>query len=202
MYRSLASLGFPDYRVADNGSVWSRRMLKRFKYTENGWGKLSPAIVGKGYQDVTLYDTLGRPHRRYVHRLVLEAFRGACPEGMECRHLNGNKTDNRLANLAWGTWYDNNEDRKRHGTYRTASLKGERNPMAVLSRTKIDQVMLLMSQGYNLKSTAERVGVSWGTVKSLVNGNHWRSVLTDEEVAKLQQFHLRNRYKRQPLLTM
>jgi HNH endonuclease/NUMOD4 motif len=30
-----------------------------------------------------------------VHRLVLEAFVGPCPPGQECRHLNGNPSDNR-----------------------------------------------------------------------------------------------------------
>lgn len=65
---------------------------------------------------------------RYVHRLVLEAFVGPCPKGMQCRHLNGIPTDNRLENLRWGTPSEDNYDRVRHGTHqhtkRTHCRKG------------------------------------------------------------------------------
>lgn len=36
-----------------------------------------------------------------VHRLVLETFVGPCPDGMECDHVNRNRSDNRLKNLRW-----------------------------------------------------------------------------------------------------
>ena len=36
-----------------------------------------------------------------VHRLVLETFVGPCPDGMECDHVNRNRSDNRLQNLRW-----------------------------------------------------------------------------------------------------
>ncbi len=51
-----------------------------------------------------------------VHQLVLTAFIGKCPEGMQCRHLNGDKYDNRLENLCWGTARQNARDRVIHGT--------------------------------------------------------------------------------------
>jgi len=38
----------------------------------------------------------------YVHRLVCAAFIGPCPVGMVVRHLNGDRADNRLSNLAYG----------------------------------------------------------------------------------------------------
>lgn len=53
----------------------------------------------------------------FVHRLVLMAFVGECPTGMECCHLNGDAKDNRIENLRWDTHYQNNQDRKRHGKY-------------------------------------------------------------------------------------
>jgi hypothetical protein len=60
-----------------------------------------------------------------VHRLVLEAFVGPAPNGMECCHNNGIAWDNRIENLRWDTHKNNNADRKRHGTYPT----GENHPM-------------------------------------------------------------------------
>jgi hypothetical protein len=38
-----------------------------------------------------------------VHRLVAEAFIGACPEGLEVCHNNGVNTDNRAENLRYDT---------------------------------------------------------------------------------------------------
>lgn len=51
----------------------------------------------------------------YVHRVVLTAFVGPCPDGMEGCHNNGNPTDNRLENLRWGTRSENSRDTVRHG---------------------------------------------------------------------------------------
>lgn len=60
---------------------------------------------------------------RYVHHLVLEAFVGPRPHGMQCRHINGNSLDNRLKNLAWGTPSEDNYDRVRHGTHQHSRRK-------------------------------------------------------------------------------
>jgi hypothetical protein len=53
---------------------------------------------------------------RYVHHLVLEAFVGPRPDGMEACHENGNSLDNRLSNLRWDTHAANMADQRRHGT--------------------------------------------------------------------------------------
>lgn len=50
----------------------------------------------------------------FVHRAMLEAFVGPCPEGMECCHNNGNGLDNRLENLRWDTREENIADMKFH----------------------------------------------------------------------------------------
>lgn len=53
---------------------------------------------------------------RRVHRLVLEAFIGPCPEGMEVCHNNATRNDNRLVNLRYGTSAENKADMLKHGT--------------------------------------------------------------------------------------
>jgi hypothetical protein len=75
----------------------------------------------KGVRQITGYlgVNLGRRNKRYahmVHVLVCEAFHGPRPEGMQVRHLNGNETDNRASNLAWGTRSENEIDKVHHGT--------------------------------------------------------------------------------------
>ena len=61
----------------------------------------------------------GKCKTHKAHRLVLEAFVGPCPTGLETRHLNGVRNDNRLDNLAWGTPAEQMDDILRHGHRRT-----------------------------------------------------------------------------------
>lgn len=60
--------------------------------------------------------------RAYVHHLVMEAFVGPRPDGIETRHLNGDPADNRLSNLVYGTKAENTKDSVRHGTYRNGNM--------------------------------------------------------------------------------
>jgi hypothetical protein len=69
--------------------------------------------VSKGHLRVKLRQ--GQETKFFVHTLVLTAFVGPCPQGMECRHLDGNPANNRLGNLKWGTPEENWADRRRHG---------------------------------------------------------------------------------------
>jgi len=62
-----------------------------------------------GYQQVHLHK-MGKRKAASIHRLVCEAFHGPCPAGMEARHLNDVKHDNRAENLAWGTKSQNSHD--------------------------------------------------------------------------------------------
>lgn len=62
----------------------------------------------------------GVSKRCFVHRLVLEAFVGPCPEGMEALHGEGGSEDNRLVNLKWDTRAENNRDLVRQGRHHYA----------------------------------------------------------------------------------
>lgn len=52
-----------------------------------------------------------------VHQLVLIAFRGPARAGQVTRHLDGDRTNPRLANLRWGTRSENVRDAVKHGTH-------------------------------------------------------------------------------------
>lgn len=58
----------------------------------------------------------GKQRATPVHVLVALAFHGPRPEGMEVRHLDGTRTNNRPENLAWGTHSENMQDKVAHGT--------------------------------------------------------------------------------------
>jgi len=77
---------------------------------------LLPRQHRSGYLHVT-FNRSGYRTSHQVHVLVLTAFAGPRPDGMVVRHLNGDRADNRLANLAWGTASENVHDTVRHGTH-------------------------------------------------------------------------------------
>ena len=58
-----------------------------------------------------------RQTSKTVHKLVLEAFVGQAPPGLEACHNNGNHEDNRLENLRWDTKSSNVLDQVRHGQH-------------------------------------------------------------------------------------
>ena len=70
-----------------------------------------------GHMQVMLTDG-ERRYNAHVHRLMMAAFVGPCPEGMEVCHNNGVASDNRLENLRYGTRSDNVQDTLRHGNHR------------------------------------------------------------------------------------
>src|SRR5699024_7150413 len=77
-------------------------------------GKLMRPTLNSAYPHVSLSRNNER-HTHYVHTLVLLAFVGERPAGMECLHKDGNPNNNRLDNLRWGTPSENNLDIVAHG---------------------------------------------------------------------------------------
>lgn len=102
------------YEVSNHGNV---RSLDRVIVTKNGVRKqrkgqgLKPVELASGYLAVNIKGM------RYIHRLVLEAFVRLALPTEECRHLDGDRKNNVLENLAWGTSSDNNYDIVEHGNH-------------------------------------------------------------------------------------
>jgi len=106
-----------------------------------------------------------------VHALVLRAFVGLCPEGKQCRHFDGDKGNNRLGNLAWGTCVEQAMDREKHGT----KLKGSQIGNAVLTEKQVQEAKLLKKH-FSYRRLAKRYGVSVSGVFHAIapTGNNWR----------------------------
>jgi hypothetical protein len=120
------------------------------------------------YQHVILRRN-GEPKVVTIHRLILMAFIGPCPEGHEARHLNGNPLDNRLENLAWGTRSSNQGDDKRlHGTMQSC----ERNGQAKLTREQVHEIRRLRPTT-KLDDLARQFSISRSQVKRIVYGKSW-----------------------------
>ena len=159
------------YFVTRDGRVWSKPRLDAKGNRRKGkW--LKPEVI-KGYHRV-VFCRDGVPDKKLVHRLVLEAYVGPCPEGMECRHLDGNSLNNNLGNLAWGTHLENSQDMERHGHI----YRGERNP---LSKAKEHQVRVMRYlrevAKFPAKELAWHFGMTRENVYAICNGHSWRHLL-------------------------
>lgn len=124
----------PGYRVTRDGRVFSPFC----NWRGLGEREMKPSLNSNGYPSVrlTIDGQTCKRVRLAVHRLVAREFLGPRPSPEHVvRHLNGDKTDNRAVNLAWGTAKENSMDRERHG--RTA--RGDRHGMRIKAIRKREQ---------------------------------------------------------------
>ncbi len=148
---------YPGYHIGSNGSVWT--------YRRGQWKRRSPGKTVRGYWKVGL--ALEHGERTVtVHRLVLECFRGYRPQGYEARHLDGNRENNWLSNLCWGTREENAADRRRHGT-QTAKISAD-DARAILQ--------LVSSSPLSLDEIGLMYGVSSSTVRLIRRRKVWKHI--------------------------
>lgn len=114
MERWVPIPGHLGYEVSDQGRVRSvDRIVPHPRGNLTLQGKvLQPSVSGKKYLAVKL----GAKSRTWpIHNLVLLAFQGEA-NGQVVRHLNGDRLDNRLENLEYGTSEQNSHDMVQHKT--------------------------------------------------------------------------------------
>lgn len=168
--------GCPGYRVGNDGSVWS--CVKKVSVSVHRGG--FKAIIGSAWKPLSLRPnaTSGRVKVelwgkcRGVHRLVLLAFIGPCPKGMECCHNDGNPANNKATNLRWDTKKANSADRTKHGR----TPRGERSPMAVLNETLVRTLRLEYAQVANFCALARKHKLARNTIRRAIIGETWRHV--------------------------
>jgi len=163
---------FPWYEVSTLGRV---RGKNRYRKTSNGQtrcykgGVMRPSSNGKyGHLGVTLTNLQGSK-RSLVHALVLLVFIGPRPEGFQCRHLNGNASDNRLSNLRYGTPKENARDKIAHGTY----MFNENHPCATLKSSDVLSIRNQLFEGCRQKDLAAFYGVTRATIGDIKWRRSW-----------------------------
>lgn len=152
--------GMPHYLISNHGHA------KSVKKDGHKGKVLIPTIMPRssgGYAQVTMYKRL-----RLVHRLVLLAFVGPCPNGHQTAHLDGNPLNNHVSNLKWATPKENCSHRYLHGTHPT----GERSATAKLTQKQVDEIRALHKIERQV-DLAKRFGVARSTIQRIQSGERW-----------------------------
>lgn len=138
------------YEVSSEGRIASLR------FRGNGSRELM-----KPTPNLACYMVIMLCRKQYrLHCLVLEAFVGPRPEGMQGCHNDNDKTNNRLENLRWDTPKGNIGDRR--------SYEADANPNAKLSLEEMRAVAMRRLRGERSIDLAKEFGIAPPRVAQLV----------------------------------
>ena len=167
---------YAGYSASDGGTIYSHRRRKRLAgggteaYIDASYSKpLKPIKTPKGYAQVSV-SCNGKIRPIGIHVMVADAFIGPRPPGAEVRHLDGDNSNNRPSNLAYGTSKDNAADRLRHGRY----FSGGTHRNAKLTDAQAEEIRQLRSAGAKVKLLARRFGVSIATIEAIIYGRSYK----------------------------
>tara|TARA_R100000654_G_scaffold2744_9_gene10060 strand:- start:14665 stop:15243 length:579 start_codon:yes stop_codon:yes gene_type:complete len=167
--------GYPDvYEVSSFGRA--RTWVGKGRSMKQGRGKvayLMNLLPDKaGYLRVRM--TIGPKNIKtpFIHQLVLLAFVGPRPEGYLTRHLDGCPQNNVICNLAWGTYKQNADDRKVHGTNKV----GEDNPNSKITEDIVREIRVLCKGSLKQREIAARFGISQQEVSQIKRRLIWKHV--------------------------
>lgn len=163
--------GLSRYRFGDDGTFWTNRNTRG---NLTSWRELHGTITRKGYRRTILSADDGGHMSALIHCLILTAFRGPCPEGMECCHHDGNKLNNRLDNIRWDTPKANAADTIRLG--RQPNLRGSRNGRALLDEPKVAQIKAAILAGQGDDTIRRRFDLTRNQYFKIKGGRTWAHV--------------------------
>ena len=142
----------PGYSITRDGRVWSERCYGRWL---KPWFSLGYPTVGLYIYDKQIHYTIAR--------LVLTTYVGPCPNGMECRHLDGNRLNSKLNNLCWGTRTENSQDATHHGT----QVYGEKVGNSKLTNEQVKEIRKSLHNGVTQIQLAIYFQVDQATISNI-----------------------------------
>ncbi len=164
---------YPGYEVSNQGRVrsfWKRQGRKPCCLSNKPQRILRPRPDNDGYLGLSLCRN-GKKYTFTIHKIVLRAFVGLCPPGMEACHADGKRLNNYLENLRWDTPAGNGADVRRHG-----SRKGVKNPQAKHTESQIIQIRELTTHKHTQRKIAKMFDVSQSTIWRILNRQNWAHI--------------------------
>ena len=166
--------GFPGYAVSDDGRVFSCRRRGPSGQIGPVWKEMRQSNGGGDKQYNIRYKIVILRRNRQkctkpVHSLVLTAFIGPRPEGMQGCHNNGNRFDNHFTNLRWDTPIGNNSDKAKHGTLPL----GANHFNAKYSDEEVMQIRQLWASGISQAKIGGIFNTTQACITDITRGKTW-----------------------------
>ena len=152
------------YDVSEDGDI---------KRVKGGQGRrvgqcLRPHPSSNGYLQVFILDE-GKRKNVAIHRAVCAAFYGPCPDGIQVRHLDGNKLNNKISNLEYGTPKQNGEDNVRLGVMK----RGETKPQAKITQEQAQEIVNHLSNDVSATAISMLLEIPRNIVYKIKYGESW-----------------------------
>lgn len=184
----------PGYCFGSDGTVWTRKQRggahgRGIFCFEPNWRRKKLHLHGRREEQLQVSIVTIDDGMKFflVHRLVLEAFLGPAPEGLEGCHNDGNTLNNWLDNLRWDTHENNELDKIRHGTIAQGDehysrrcpelvLRGEKNLASKLTEEDVVYLRRAIRSGKYYGQVAKELGLATQTVFLAAKGRTWAHV--------------------------
>ena len=109
-----------------------------------------------------------------VHSLVILAFVGKGPDGMDINHIDGDKTNNHVDNLEYCTHHKNMRHAIKSGLLDNS---GENHGQSKLTETQVLEIRARYEAGGIFqRELAKEYGVGYTTINYIVNRKNWKHI--------------------------
>ena len=159
---------YPEYEVSDKGNIKS--------YKNCTPQLMTPCPSTRGHLVVRLSKDK-KAHTIYVHKLVLEAFIGKCPQGCCTNHIDGNPKNNEVGNLEWVTPYENVAHSFKLGM---RSHVGMRHPRAKLKDGEVWLIKRLLFHKIWKKMICKMFKIKPSHLYWISSGRTWSHIRYDQ----------------------
>lgn len=161
-------IGYQNYFVSDDGKIFSKAQSKEPKEMKCEKMKL-------GYMRAHLRSS-GVSKKVLLHVLVANAFVPNPNAKKEINHKDGNKENNAASNLEWVTRAENM--RHARNMVLMKPMRGEMNPIAVLTEAKVREIRDALKQPYRgiVVALAKKYGVVPEAISNIRHGKNWKHV--------------------------
>lgn len=152
--------GYENYLINKNGYIYSKYVNRL----------LNPNKNKNGY----LYVTLTNNERKtfFVHRLVMETFSNDKNNKSIINHKNNKRDDNRLSNLEWVSYSENNNHMVVSDN--NIDISGNKNPMSKLTEKEVIEIYLSDEKASNL---SKKYNVAIRQIYRIKNKERWSNIL-------------------------
>jgi len=156
---------FSRYAADESGNIYS------LNYKNSGKTKIIKPSPRDGYYQSMFQRDDGKYCTYKIHKMVMLAFFGERPKGMEVNHKDGNKLNNSVLNLEYITHAANCQHSFDLGLQ--LPKRGTLNGMAKITEQQVKEIREYVANSksmyYGRKALAEKYGISEAHVKDIVN---------------------------------